>query len=177
MGLDTIGKIKGRVAPVEILNFIRQKYDSEAESGVSVSEYGPMSQYDFVKEHYGDNPNWAIESGFISFTTKNGNRRSLFYFYDNMNSHENMDYYKKYGLEDMVKAEKTHIGLGYNDEAIEIIREIVAYYGGWIDECDCDDEPFYEIQKETDLKIKPVIKVTMKEIEEKFGGTVVIVDR
>ena len=71
----------------------------------------------------------------------------LFYYYGNINSYENLKYYTEFGLEDMVKSETTHIGLGYWGSSVEIIKEIVENFGGgWLDENDCDDKEYYVVK-------------------------------
>ena len=75
----------------------------------------------------------------------------------------------------MVESETTYLSLGYWGSSIEIIKEIVAHFGGgWIDENDCDDKEYYPIELDVDGNIKPVQYVTMNDIYEKFGSVVVI---
>lgn len=171
MGVDTVGKLKGRVTQEQVLNFIRQRYDKNATSYVDKSYCGNEPTWEHKK--YGDDK-FFCESGYIQFKSKYNNQRNLFYSYTNINSFENLKYYEKYGLKDMVLSEKTHIGLGHDEEAIQIIKEIVTEFGGWIDENDCDDKEFYPILKNSDGSIKPVYYVTMEDIYEKFGGVVII---
>lgn len=67
--------------------------------------------------------------------------------------------------------------LGYWGNSIEIIKEIVAHFGGgWVDENDCDDKEYYPIEVNTDGSVKPIKYVTMKDIYEKFGSVVVITE-
>lgn len=178
MGVDTLGKIKGKISEHDILNYIKQTIDPEASMDISSKDYGKLEEHKFIKENYDGTGKWILRDGFISFTSKNGNRRSLFYFYDNCNHHENLDYYAPLGLSDMVKSETTNLHLGYNDEAIEIITDIVAQFGGgWVDKNDCDDVPYEPVSEKDDKgNIKPVIHITKKELYEKFGGIVVIDD-
>lgn len=173
MGVDTKGLLRGKVPHEEVLNFIRQKYDSNAKSFVEKREFNITEDQKWIKEVYGD-PSKRVEwSGFIQF--KDGtDTRSIFYVYTNINSWENIDYYSSCDLEDMVKSETTYLSLGYGGNSVDIIKSIVSHFEGWIDENDCDDEPFYPIEKNTDGSIKPVIRVTMDEIYEKFGGVVLI---
>lgn len=176
MGTDTKGRILGRVSHEEVLNFIKQKYDQNAVSFVKLEDYGAAAKYDFIKDTYDDSGHWRSWYGFITFKYDE-EVRSLFYSYDNMNSYENLKYYSEFGLEEMVKSETTHISFPYNPTSITIIKEIVAHFGGWIDENDCDNIPYYPVIKNEDGTIKPCIVVTMEEIYEKFGGVVVIKDR
>ena len=75
----------------------------------------------------------------------------------------------------MVLHETTTISLGRDKNSVDIIKTLVAQFGGgWIDENDCDDNDFYPIEMDADGNIKPVIYVTMEEIYEKFGGVVII---
>lgn len=102
-----------------------------------------------INEHSEDNKNWYTTCGFINFKYKEEDRR-LFYSYDNLNSFENLKYYSKYGLENMVMAETTYLSLGCWGSSIEIIRELVAHFGGgWLDENDCDDKVYYLIENKS----------------------------
>lgn len=174
MGVEVQGKLKGYIPPQEVLNFIQQTIDSNAKSCVEVEDYG-IAEYDWIKERYDNTDKWLITSGFIYFTSKQGEQRSLFYFYNNVNSYENLEYYSKYNLEDMVKSETTDIiMLDWHGESVEIIKSIVTEFGGWIDENDCDDEKYYPIEKDSNGNIKQVFHVSMEEVYEKFGGVVII---
>lgn len=177
MSVDTNGRIKGYVSSAEVLNYIRAKYDKNAKSLVSTENRGPFVDLPFPVEVYDPNETDVIfESGFIEFEAY-GNSRSLFYMHYNYNCHENLKYYFELGLEDMVNAHTTHISLGCYGQSDEIITNIVSHFGGgWVDENDCDDKPFHRVGAMVDGEVPPVIYVTMAEIEEKFGGTVVIKD-
>lgn len=179
MSVDTCGKIKGFVRHEEILNFIKQKWDKNARDNVEKRINCPISECDWeytINEHSEDNKNWYSIHGFICFKY-NDEDRMLFYNYNNLNNYENLEYYSKYGLQEIVKAETTTINLGYWGSSVEIIKELVAYFGGgWIDENDCDDEEYYPIELNNDGSIKPVQYVTMNDIYEKFGGVVIIKD-
>lgn len=173
MGVDTKGLLKGRVSPEDVLNFIRQTFDPNSISHVKLNNYGDDSSYEWIKERYDDSGEWKTWRGYIYF--HDGVRdRSLFYCYTNHNSWENLKYYSEFGLEDMVKAETTHISLNKDESSIDDIKKIVTHFGGWIDEDDCDDELYYPILKNKDETIKPVIHVTMDDTYEKFGATVII---
>ena len=173
MGVDTKGKLKGYVSPQEVLNFIKQTIDSNAKSHVELKDYG-IAEYDWIKERYDNTNKWLITSGFINFTSKQGEQRSLFYCYNNVNSYENLEYYSEYGLENMVKSETTDIMLGCYGDSVEVIKSIVTEFGGWIDENDCDDKEYYPIEKDSNGNIKQVFHISMEDIYEKFGGVVII---
>lgn len=180
MGAATKGEIKGFVRHEEIINFIRQKYDKNATNDIKKTIYHPVSEIDWkykINEHSEDNENWYCISGRIDFDY-HGEQRSVFYAYNNINSYENLDYYSKHGLKDMVLAETTYISFGYWGSSVEIAKEIIAHFGGgWIDENDCDDKLFYPIETNPDGSIKPVQYVTMEDIYEKFGSVVVITEK
>jgi hypothetical protein len=152
MGVDTKGRIKGRISPKEIVRVIKEKFGVDAVSDVKPHDYGKLDDLDFTFEHYGNNGNWIIDHGFICFEI-NGDRRMLFYHYSNINIYENLTYYKKefperVDLEEMVKSETTNISLGCWKNSVEIIEAIVSAFGGWVDDNDCDDVPYRRIEKE-----------------------------
>ena len=173
MGVDTKGKLKGYVSPQEVLNFIKQTIDSNAKSYVELKDYG-IAEYDWIKERYDNTNKRLTTSGFINFTSKQGEQRSLFYCYNNVNSYENLEYYSEYGLENMVKSETTDIMLGCYGDSVEVIKSIVTEFGGWIDENDCNDREYYPIEKDSNGNIKQVFHISMEDIYEKFGGVVII---
>lgn len=173
MGVEVRGKLKGYISPQEVLNFIQQTIDSNAKSYVRIRDCG-IADYDWIKERYDTTNKWIITNGYIDFTDKNGESRSLFYCYKNVNSYENLEYYSKYGLEDMVKSETTDIMLDCHGESVNVIKSIVTEFGGWIDENDCDNEEYCPIEKDSNGNIKQVFHVTMEDIYEKFGGIVII---
>lgn len=146
MGVDTKGLLKGNVSPDEVLDFIIQTFDSNAKSHVRFSNYGDNSGFDWIKERYDDSNEWKTWSGFICFDDGVSDR-ALFYCYTNHNSWKNLEYYSEYGLEDMVKSETTYISLSKDDSSIDDIKKIVGHFGGWIDEDDHDDEPYYLLLK------------------------------
>ena len=179
MSVDTLGKIRGFAKHEDILNFIRQKWDKNAKSSIKREIICPVSECNWehkINEHSDDNENWYIISGSIVFEYNN-EKRMLFYVYNNVNHYENLEFYSKHNLRDMVETETTHISLGHWGNSVEIIKEIVAHFGGgWIDEDDCDDKEYYPIRTNPDGSIKPVQYVTMEDIYEKFGSVVVITD-
>ena len=54
---------------------------------------------------------------------------------------------RAFNLEDMVKAETTYLSLNKDDSSVDDIKKIVEHFGGWVDEDDCDDEPYYPLLK------------------------------
>ena len=131
MGAATQGKIKGYVSHDDLLNFIKENYDQNAYHGIK-KEMLKSDEY--------------IIDGYFYFNFK-GETRQMFYMYWNVNHLENLEYYSARGLEDMVRSETTLIDLGHWGSSIEIIKNIITHFGGgWIDENDCDDIPYYFIE-------------------------------
>ena len=157
---------------INSLIFVKQKYDINATSDVKTEEYGEVLG-NWVKERYDNDNIWRVTSGFIKFNYKE-EERLLFYYKSNINSYENLKFYSRCGLQDMVKSETTSISLGCWGNSVEIIKDIVVQFGGWIDENDCDDKEYYPVVKNEDGSIKPVIYVTIEEINKKFGGVVIV---
>ena len=99
----------------------------------------------------------------------------LFYSYSNMDFYSDLKYYEYRGLSDMVGVETTYISMTASKKSVEIIKSIIANFGGgWIDENDCDDDDYYYVDGNGNGK--PVKHVTLEEVYEKFGE-IVIIDR
>lgn len=173
MGVDTTAKLRGKILPEEILNFIRQTIDGTATMDISHDKWKHGNSKADIKDVYGDSDDWLIDRGFILFDY-NGMKTSIFYHYSNTNFYENLDYYEPLGLADMVKAETTWLCMSKTNISAMLMKMIVKNFGGWIDEDDCDDIPYYYIGKDSDPSLQPVQFVTMEEIYEKFGRVVVI---
>ena len=151
MGCNTIGRIKGFVKHEDLLNYIKEKWDPNAESDITKKVMRPFAECNYtckLNESCESDTDWYIISGFIYFRYK-GESRQLFYNYSNVNFYENIRYYSPLGLIKMVEAETTTVSLGFHGKGVEIIKELVSHFdGGWIDENDCDDDEFYEVVKE-----------------------------
>lgn len=180
MSVSTKGKIKGFVRWEEILNYIKQKYDSNATSDISRSKVMPLAECHFnyiVNQHSEDETMYYYDCGFI-FYKLNGEGYQLFYRYSNINAFDCLEEYEQDGLYDLVEMEKsevTTISCGHYGDSVEVITDIIAHFGGgWIDKNDCDDESYCPIIPNPDGSIKPVKYVTMNEVYEKFGCIVVI---
>lgn len=138
MSVDTKARLRGNVSPDDIINFVKEKFGWRVRTGLTTSNYEiPDSG---VYENYTNSPTWDTLSGFIDLIVDDTGEknRSIFYCKNNLNFHENYDYYSENNPEliEMVCAETTYISLGHNEQAIEIIGAIVDEFGGWFCEND-----------------------------------------
>ena len=154
MSIDTNGLLKGNVSHIEIIEFLKKKFNIENITH-SVTKDPTFTKF-YSKPIY---------HGFIQIEIKN-EHRSMFY----ISGKPKDDSYTE--VDD---GEYTYISLGHNELAEEIIESIVTEFGGYIDYNDCDDEGFIPVAKEG--RFKPIRRVTMKEIYEKFGEVVIITDK
>ena len=145
MGCDTILRLKGHITTEQIVDYIDEHYKF-FNNGIKEDNYGSLNKYNWVKEKYDDSNEWKITSGFITFNDGDENR-AIFYEYQNVNSYENLEYYHKYNLEDMVKSETTHLSLGCYGDSVKIMKGVAQEFGGWLNENDCDNIPPYWIDK------------------------------
>lgn len=145
MSCDTILRLKGHITVEQIVDYIDEHYKFISKS-IRKDNYGSLNRYNWFEEKYDDSNEWKITSGFIRFNDGDENR-NIFYDYQNINCYNNLGYYSKYNLEDMVKSETTFLSLGCCGNSVEIMKGIAQEFGGWLDENDCDDEPPYWIDK------------------------------
>lgn len=160
MGIDTKVMLKGFVSDEDIAKFLSKKY-SDVRNNVSKTSY--QSICDLKKEYVEDS--FIVKdgsdvcntiSGFITFIdTVTGERRMLHYFYDNIRyTDELQETINKIDVEN--KAEfignyvmyEVKLSLSYYDRSVEIMKEILEEFGGWLDENDCDDIGYRYIKKE-----------------------------
>lgn len=182
MGCDTRAYLKGHIEPEQVFSVIRELFDKNATMDkVTKTIYKPFHEIEFDFEPYDKNDTiWYSVYTRVDFTY-NGEKRSIFVHYDNVNTFEGEDYYveKDPRLYEMVHSVKTSLSFRAWGSSVEIMRRLVCVFGGWIDDNDCDDESFYYVEKDTspdNIVVKPVRTVTMDEIYEMFGEVVKIVD-
>lgn len=185
MSVCTRALLKGKINPEDIANFILQHYNLEPDK-VKVCDMftDSIKLEDKLKpiKMYGNSTDfWNTDRTHIVFNNpfNKTTHRSLFYYYSNCvfkdedGSHITSQY------------ETTYISLSYNPEAVSIIKAITAYFGGWMDENDCDGVGYTTIPKYfSDFKnegendeIKPVFYFTIEELQEHFDGIVKIVSK
>ncbi len=173
MGVDTKGLLRGRVLPEDVLNYIRQTFDPNAILDVKLNNYGDDSGYEWIRERYDDSGEWKTWSGFIHF--HDGVKdRECFIIIQTIIHGKTLSIIRALIWKIWLKL-KLHIYHSIKMIArLMILKKIVEHFGGWVDEDDCDDEPYYPLLKNKDGTIKPAIHVTMNDIYEKFGATVII---
>lgn len=88
-----------------------------------------------------------LTSGFIHFAS-DGEIRSLHYF------HHDTLWLDKNSFERNIKQgtpelnnEVTELSLGYNATAVEVMKKIAEFFGGYIQEDDCSGDWFYKVEK------------------------------
>ena len=74
------------------------------------------------------------------------------------------------------KTRLVFLDLDYWGHSVEIMRSILSYFSGWLDENDCDKEEAYFIEEQPDGVIPNIIKITRKELNRRMGGMVVIIE-
>ena len=140
MGCDACAKLLGRVHETEIAHFVAEKFFCRASYlGIRDQDYGPKSEMP-IKDDYDTNTNWITRSGFINLEFVSAGGRSIFYCHNNVNFHENMDYYQRLGLSEMVRAHTTYLSMSSDEVGRKIIKTIVEEFGGWYTPNDCADE-------------------------------------
>jgi len=68
------------------------------------------------------------------------------------------------------------LDLGFWGHSVEIMKAIISYFSGWIDENDLDEEEPYYIEAHPEGIAPKIIKITRSELNKHFGGTVVIIE-
>ena len=78
-----------------------------------------------------------------------------------------------------------YLSLGYTDDSSEIMKRLMSYFAGWVDDNDCDDKDFYFIQRSGEYSlaskvrngrkpkdIEEVEKFIFDKLKEEFGDYV-----
>lgn len=152
MGVDTKVRLRGHISADRICCYLESKYsnvENKVKTNISNFEKDKYTRY----LCYDDNPDYLVtESGFIHFIDNSGDRRSLFYYYTNINDFSDLvTLYNQNCSDDVLLisvVERTCLSIGLFGNSIENMKGICKHFGGWIDENDCDNESFYWIDKE-----------------------------
>lgn len=189
MGCDTELKARGHVSAGDLCKYLAKKY---GKVGSEITRYTtPIGEIDY---NYKLNPGHEKDDmryrdyGYIDFKamTEEGKEvvRSVFYYYSNTNPLENLEYYKELGLEEMVLTETTTISLGAWGDSVDILKDIAkAFGGGWLDENDCDEYPYYYVEGSSyEKQIKPedslgkMTYMTPEAFENEYKQKIILVD-
>lgn len=148
MSVDTNAKFLGKLDADALFSFIKENIDPNAEGVIETEERTIGSKYHdeiiFLGEKKGvENRTY----GFINFTY-NGENRSLSYL------HRDTVWLDKYILKQNIKrgtqelnGEVTLLSLGFNATAVEVMKKIAEFFGGYIQENDYSSEWFYKVEK------------------------------
>lgn len=158
-------RLKGHVSVQDLLDFLQEYHPVPHIIHMDCATPPAEVQWEY-KIYHGDK--WYMDNGFIELCVPDSGLRNLFYDYSNVNFYENMEYYSRIGLRDMVESEITTLSLGYDKEALGLMKKIASYFGGWIEENDCDDEkPIYFVPG-TRTKEKKTRKFLQGDIVQHF---------
>lgn len=147
MSVDTHARLDGHISPEAIMEVIQKLYGEYGSVQIINRDTDDWEEIPAIMERYDDSGRWRTEKCFILFHTSDHALRQMFYMYLNVNFYENLRYYEQFGLENMVKAETTFLSLGKWGQSIDIMKAVTEQFGGWVDEDDCDDTPYYRIEK------------------------------
>lgn len=148
MSVGTKGKFLGELDTEALLSFIKENIDPNAESTIETEERKIHSKLHdgviFLGEKEGVE---KLTSGFIHFAC-NEEIRSLHYF------HHDTVWLDKNSFEKNIKQgtpelnnEVTELSLGFNATAVEVMKKIAEFFGGYVQEDDCSGEWFYKVEK------------------------------
>lgn len=131
MSVKTKVYLLGHVTVPKLLDFLK---DYQPVSDVCHTQHEMLPEAIQSVYHKYDDEKWYADYGFISFNMPNGVRRHLFYSYSNVIFCNNAGCYYPPEAREIVESETTDLSLECDEAAIQIMKEIVSYFGGWIKE-------------------------------------------
>lgn len=148
MSVETKAKFVGKLDVEALLGFIKGNIYPYIENTIETEKWTIDSKYHdeiiFLGKEKGVE---KLTSGFIYFTY-NGEARSLHY------SHRDTVWLDKDSFERNIKngtpelnGEVTELSLGFNATAVEVMKKVVEFFGGYIQENDCSGEWFHKVEK------------------------------
>lgn len=148
MSVDTKAKFLGKLDVDALLGFIKENIDPNAESTIEAEERKIYSKFHDGIIFFGEKDGVEkLTSGFIHFAY-NGEVRSLHYY------HHDTLWLDKNSFERNIKQgtpelnnEVTELSLGFNETAVEVMKKIAEFFGGYIQENDCSGEWFHKVEK------------------------------
>lgn len=147
MTAKTHGYITKEIELEQIYRFILKYFDPEAK----VNRY---------ENRFGESNEMAV------YFTYKGEERRLF----------SMIYKSRKFSKTGEKKRLIFLDLDYWGHSVEIMRSIISFFSGWMDENDWDKEGPYYIDEQPDGVVPNIIKITRKELNKRMGGMVVIID-
>lgn len=185
MSVDTRAYLQNQIEPEEIAQFLNAHYGVDL-NDIKITEkrfskiiLSPELR-NILVNNYSDNQNfWCSENCLITFLTPQGNYRTIFWAFDACVFTE-AEVFRKQSNNPF-----TYISMHKDEQGINIIKSITAYFGGYFDEDDCDNIDYIAIPKNSsevkngglNSEIKPIFYFTMEELQEYFGGFVKIVSK
>lgn len=148
MSVDTNAKFLGKLDAEALLGFVKENIDPNAESTIETEERKIYSKFHDGIIFFGEKDGVEkLTSGFIHFAY-NGEVRSLHYY------HHDTLWLDKNSFERNIKNgtpelnnEVTELSLGYNVTAVEVMKKIAEFFGGYIQENDYSDKWFHKVEK------------------------------
>lgn len=149
MANDTKVAFLGRVSVDEIINALTNLGVSVLSNGIVLKEPTTQPKTTTVEGVsypilYRNNEN-IRENGFIHLELR-GNIRSLFYHYDSrfILDPEVVESNLNRGLPEFNQPITT-LSLGMDKDAVDLFTELARYFGGYIDEDDCDTYYYHKV--------------------------------
>lgn len=147
MFVKTMANFVGKLDADALLDFIKGNIDPNAESLIGTEERMIDSKYhDEIIFLSGEKGIVNRTSGFINFTY-NGKRCSLYYLY-----HDSV-WLEKYTFKQNIKqgtqelnGEVTQLSLTFDATAVEVMKKVAEFFGGYLQENDCSGEWFYKVE-------------------------------
>jgi hypothetical protein len=148
MSVDTKAKFLGKLDAEALLSFVKENIDPNAESTIETEEREIYSKFHDGIIFFGEKEGVEkLTSGFIHFA-HNGEIRSLHYY------HHDTVWLDKNSFERNIKQgtpelnnEVTELSLGFNETAVEVMKKIAEFFGGYVREDDFSHKWYYKVEK------------------------------
>ena len=148
MSVETKAKFVGKLDVEALLGFIKENIDPNAKSTIETEERQIYSSFHDGIIFFGEKE--GVENrtdGFIHFA-HNGEIRSLHYYHHDTvwldkNSFERNI---KQGTPELNK-EVTELSLGFNETAVEVMKKIAEFFGGYVREDNFSNKWYYKVEK------------------------------
>lgn len=131
--------------------------------------------YDFVKQHL--DPNAKLNE----YANRFGEVREVAIYFHYKNDERRlfcMDHNGREFSKNGAKHRMIIMDLDFWGSSVEIMKGIVSFFGGYLEENDCDEEDAYHLDADKKVTIgqENIIKITRSELNRRLGGTVVIIE-